>query len=256
MTRVKNTLKKGLSLIICTALVVCALPFAFSTEVSAQDNTYIRIADPSTMDDWKNIFSHDNPTTEYAGGIWTDKSVFTDDSAFDGKVTMQDENNNFLVALSAIASDMSITGYSQVPTDTFFVIDVSRSMGANVQSGDNNNDVIDELVTAANAAIGKLMSENNYNRVGVVLYSGTYSPDVKADASNAMVMLPLGRYEQTEGVYLEKDTMIFKVGETTRSAESIKVNEDVTSGGKAVEIKEREVFGGTFTQGGDRKSVV
>lgn len=250
MTRTKNILKKGLSLLICTALIVCALPFAFSTEVSAQDSAYIRIADPSTMDDWKNIFSHDNPTTEYAGGIWTDKSVFTDDSAFGGKVTMQDENNNFLVALSAIGSDISITGYSQVPTDTIFVIDVSRSMGENVQSGDNNNNAVDELITATNKAIDRLMAENNYNRVGIVLYSGTYSPDVKADASNAMVMLPLSRYEQAQGAYLEKDNQLFEVGETMRSAESIKVNDDVTSGGNAVEIKEREVFGGTFTQSG------
>ena len=57
MTRTKNILKKGLSLLICTALIVCALPFAFFTEVSAQDSAYIRIADPSTIDDWKNIFS-------------------------------------------------------------------------------------------------------------------------------------------------------------------------------------------------------
>ena len=250
MTRRKKTLKKGLNLTVCLLLLVSMMPFARSSSVAATELADTRVADPSTLDGWKDIFSLENPTTEYAGAIWTDKSVLTDDEVFSGAVKMQNEESNFLVALSAIASDQSITGYSQVPTDTIFVLDVSRSMGADVQPGDKNNNAVDELIKATNEAITQLMSANNNNRVGVVLYSGTYSTDVAADATNAMVLLPLGRYEHEDNAFLIKDNHIFTVGTLMRTAESIKVNASVTSSGEVVEQKEREIFGGTFTQGG------
>jgi len=250
MTAKKDIMKKALSLLLCCALCVCILPFVQLKETYATGQTDTRIVDPSTMDGWKNIFSRENMTTEYAGGIWTDKSVFISAEDFGGAIAMQNDKENFLVALSAIASEQSVTGYSQIPTDTVFVLDVSRSMGENVQDGDNNNNAVAELVDATNKAMATLLSANNNNRVGVVLYSGTYSPDVHADASNAMVLLPLGRYEQENNAFLEKDNHIFKVGEILRTAESIRVNASVTSEGSEVQQREREVFGGAFIQGG------
>jgi len=250
MTTRKDKLKRGLSLLLCVLLCVGLLPFALSEKVHATENSDTRIVDPSTIDGWKTLFSSDNLTTEYAGGIWTDKSVFTSADTFGGKIQMQNDKENFLVALSALASEQSVTGYSHIPTDTVFVLDVSRSMGENVQPGDNNNNAVSDLVNAANQAMTELLSANNNNRVGVVLYSGTYSSDVHADASNSMTLLPLGRYEEETNTFLEKDNHIFYVGTTMRTAESIKVNDSVTSKGAAVEQKEREIFGGTFVQGG------
>ncbi len=250
MSSKKDFIKKLLSLVISCALCVGVFPFAVANVACATPQSYARIADPSTMDGWKTVFSSENLTTEYAGGIWTDKSVFVSDDDFGGLVKMENDKENFLVALSAIASDQSVTGYSQIPTDTVFVLDVSRSMGENVQDGDRNNNAVAELVAATNNAMAKLLAANKNNRVGIVLYSGTYSSDVYADASNALVLLPLGRYEQENNIFLEKDNHIFRVGETLRTAESIKVNASVTSEGVTVEEKEREIFGGTFIQGG------
>ena len=89
-----------------------------------------------------------------------------------------DDPNDFLISLSAIASTKTIVGYSTLPTDTMFILDVSGSMDS------GNRDV--RMVQAANKAIGDLLALNNYNRVGVVLYS-----------SNATLMMPLDRYTTT-----------------------------------------------------------
>ncbi|MBR3971764.1 MAG: hypothetical protein IKJ83_02630 [Ruminococcus sp.] len=250
MTIRKDTAKKYICLLLAALLLFSFIPMLSALKVSAEESNHTRVADPSTMDDWKRFFLSEIPSTENAGAIWTDKSVFTNTDDFGGLVSMQDEDNNFLVALSAIASSKSITGYSHVPTDTVFVLDVSRTMGENVRPGDNNNNAVSELVASVNKSIDRLLAENKHNRVGVVLYSGTYSPDVHADGESAMVLLPLGRYEQSEGVFLEKDNHIFKVGETLLTAESIRINSTVTSGGTPVEQKEREVYGGSFIQGG------
>ncbi len=249
MTERKNIFIKIMSTILCVVLVMTLVPFALFTGASASQ-VDTRVVDPSTMDGWKQIFLSDNTNTENAGRIWTDKSVFTDASAFTDTVQMENSRENFLVALSTIAASKSITGYSQVPTDTMFVLDVSRSMAANTQPGDNNNNAVQELVDSANAAITKLLDANNNNRVGVVLYSGTYSADKAADANNAILLLPLGRYEHAQGKFLAKDNHIFDMGEFHYTAESIKVNSQVTCGGETVQETEREVFGGTFVQGG------
>lgn len=50
------------------------------------------------------------------------KSVFTDDDAFSGTgIAMNGTNDSFLVALSAIASNTSVTGMSNAPTDTMLL---------------------------------------------------------------------------------------------------------------------------------------
>ncbi len=249
MTERRNIIIKTLSVILCVVLLLTFAPFALFTGVSAS-KADTRVVDPSTMDDWKQIFLSDNLNTENAGRIWTDKSVFTDASAFSDDVQMENSEKNFLVALSAISANKSITGYSQVPTDTMFVLDISRSMGGNIQAGDKNNNAIQELVDSTNEAMRKLLEANNNNRVGVVLYSGTYSADTHADADSAVVLLPLGRYEHAQGKFLVKDNHIFDVGDFNYSAESVKVNSQVICGGETVQEVEREVFGGSFTQGG------
>ncbi len=240
---------KIISIILAITMVILVTP-SITFGLNTTGDT--RVADPSTMNDWKAIFGESVGNTENAGAIWTDKSVFTSLSDFRAEgglssVTMQDENNNFLVALSAIASNKSITGYSHIPTDTILVLDISRSMG----TGYGNNDAIDDLITAANAAIKKLQGVNNYNRVGVVLYSGNYTSNTDADEGDAIVLLPLDRYSHNSDRYLVKGTKSFSVGNDYTTAESIEVNSNVknSSGGNAAQ-NEREVYGGTFIQGG------
>ena len=157
----KNIFRKALSLILCAALIMSYIPVIFvSTTMALNDTT--RKVDPSTMDAWKEFFGENVNSTKNAGRVWTDKSVFTDASAFPANtVKMLDSNNNFLVALSAISANKEIVGYSTIPTDTMLVLDVSGSMDGNA----------DTLVNATNNAIKTLLDTNKNNRVGVVLYS-------------------------------------------------------------------------------------
>jgi pilin isopeptide linkage protein len=107
-----------------------------------------------------------------------------------------DSNDAFLVALSAMATNMTVTGMSHVPTDTMLVLDVSASMGP----GQNN--VASELIKAANESIASLLSTNSHSRVGVVLYSGPTTQGGSATANDAVLILPLGRYKTQNDVYL------------------------------------------------------
>ena len=178
----RYTLKnRFVAMFLVLAMLASYLPgMVFTAEAADNAN---KAADPSTMNDWMDYFGPDKLSTEFAGGVWTDKSVFTDASQFSG-VTLNDEDN-FLVALSAIAANKQVEGQSQSPTDTMLVLDLSNSM--------DNIRAIPDMVAAANAAIHKLLNMNSYNRVGVVLYSGNSSQG-NASANTATVILPLGQY--------------------------------------------------------------
>lgn len=158
-----------ISILLCFVLLFNVLPIA-SLFVSAETSAdyYNRIVDANTMDSWKDYFPLESAngqplSTENAGGVWTDKSVFANTDAFPKSVTMIDDGKNFLTALSAIAANKEVVGYSTVPTDTILVLDVSGSM---------SSESVSQLVIAANNAIKSLQETNNNNRVGVVLYSG------------------------------------------------------------------------------------
>ncbi len=183
-----------LSLLLCVALLAAYLPTAsFAAEGTAVYDT--KVADPSTMDDWKNFFPIEGTIhTENAGGVWTDKSVFADDTAFRQYGITQDDPNSFLVALSAMASNMTVTGMSNTPTDTMLILDLSSSM-YNGYSRDPGT--VQTMLTSVNSTIKTLQNLNRHNRVGVVIYYG--GPDRnQSDASNSKVLLPLGRYSGTE----------------------------------------------------------
>ncbi len=189
MTKKTTLTNRLLSLLLCFALILAYVPATelFSIAADLDGN---RVVDPSTMDAWKDFLlpADGSLSTENAGGIWTNKSVFTNANAFAGTGITMDKTNSFLVALSAIASNKTVTGMSQVPTDTMLVLDVSASMNS------SNSDVAEELVLAANQTIKSLLDMNDSNRVGVVLYSGNTETNGPAPESTAMVLLPLGRY--------------------------------------------------------------
>ncbi len=191
--------------VVLTAIPLLTVPFT----VAAEDH---RVADPSTMDDWKQFFGRDVLSTHNVGGVWTDKSVFTDADAFDGTgITMSHtDNESFLVALSAIASNKTIAGHDHVPTDTVFAVDVSADAAATVS-----------LVAAVNASITTLLEANVYNRVGVVVY-----------ADESAVLLPLGRYTAEDGVFLHCADGTVAVPDTTCAQEiTTTFGHSVTIGG-------------------------
>ena len=182
--------KRILSILICIALVIGYLP---TMALAAASDSSNRVADPSTMDGWRDLFLPDLLTTNDAGAVWTDKSVFADAAAFDGTGITKNKEDSFLVALSAMASNMSVTGVANVPTDTVVILDLSSSM----YSGSTRDPkTVQTMLAAVNSSIEKLQALNENNRVGVVVYYGGVDRN-QSDANNSMVLLPLDRYSGT-----------------------------------------------------------
>lgn len=241
MTEIKKISKKTLAIILAVLVVMVSLPLML-IPILAADNDELRVVDPSTFNSWQELFPADN--TDQAGRVWTDKSVFTNPNGLGNLVdangnnydlTMKDDKHNFLVALSALASNKSIIGYSYTPTDTMLVLDVSASMG--------NSGYVDELVASANAAIDSLLNLNRHNRVGIVLYSGN-SQQGDSSGSTATLLLPLDRYTapkygQNSGKYI------------IQSGNSVKVNSDVkNANNQTMPTTSKNVAGGTYIQNG------
>ncbi len=232
--------RKTFSIFLSIIMILSMFPLSAIT-ASAAPGKISTVADLSTMDDWRHLFfPNGNISTENAGGVWMDKSVFTDTDAFTGTGISMNGDNRFLVALSAIASNRSITGTSQVPTDSMLVLDVSGSMGR----GSGNNNVAEDLVEAANESIATLLNASAYNRVGVVLYSGPRNQGGAASANDAVLVLPLGRYTTgADGEYLSYGD---------GSSETVSLDRDVRYENTTTAPTERSktVVGATYIQKG------
>ncbi len=235
---------KVLSVFLCVVLMLSYIPFSALAAPAVSD--YVRTADASTMDGWKTVFKLDGLLdTENAGGVWTDKSVFTKNGIAETGSTsvfnalgISPSDENFIVALSALASNMTISGQSSVPTDTILALDISGSMN------DDNNNVAAQLVTATNTTVKALLDANKNNRVGVVLYSGPSSQG-SSDGDDATVALPLGRYttSDTEGRFFNYNSGY---------NESISLNNNVFIEGTSNKptSTSKTVVGGTYIQNG------
>lgn len=266
-----NLFKRIFAVILVAATLVAYLPGIFDFSASAAaTSAYTKVADPHTMDNWHNLFGSNKDTTEFSGAVYFDKSVFTDVSSFvdahndhivssNKKIAESSINemepDSFLVALSAIASNKSIVGYSTVPTDTMLVLDVSGSM----RNAQGQNYAADELADAANLAITELLALNKHNRVGVVLYSGDAS-------SSAKVLLPLGRYtvsatdtiDNNDTATTEDDTVVglYLKHSGSGNNEYISLNTDRNTGvydeytSTALSSNNKQVVGSTFIQNG------
>lgn len=170
-----------IAMVLSLVLIISAMPslglFAKVSAATINRGIISTVADANTMESWKDVFNPTNISTEHAGGVWTDKSVIMADNianAFGNISGLEAGANNFLVALSALAANSVIVGQGSTPTDTIFVLDISGSM---------TDTDLRSMVAAANDAIHTLLTANEKNRVGVVLY-----------ASSSSVLLPLDRY--------------------------------------------------------------
>ncbi|MBQ7095702.1 MAG: hypothetical protein IJN80_04580 [Clostridia bacterium] len=203
MTKKINLSTRIMSILLCFILLFSSLP-AWSVAAASPDNT---VVDPHTLDQWKLYFGvkENDPdnvelSTEYAGSVWTDKSVFDPEEIpqqlLDAKYNQQsfplsDRGDNFLVALSAMASNKQIKGYSTLPTDTVFILDLSSSMR---YTDDRGGSALDELAASANTAISSLLALNKNNRVAVVLYAGNTNKSFSAADGITRVLMPLDSY--------------------------------------------------------------
>ncbi len=228
----KKFSKSVISILLCVALVMTCLPFSIAAATTANAITDSRVVDAQTLNYYENLFYNGTGAidTYSAGAVWTDKSVVTDPSLIHSDVTMRDKENNFIVALSAIASNKEIVGYSAIPTDTMFVLDASSSM--------SDND-IEDVAVATNEAIKKLNGVGNHNRIGVVVYDG-----------DATMLLPLDRYTpNAQGDYIVyeegRGNGYFNSGDSAISiADGVKNSDGTTVSGSV------EKGSGTYTQGG------
>lgn len=242
------------------ALVLTSVPNMFWTTAHAANKsgdagTDTRVADGTTLDGWKEYFGESDSkfTTQYAGHVWTDKSVTTDATKFSYATELADsgdkiafngdDQNNFLVALSAMASSKSITGQDNKPTDTMIVLDMSSSMYKN--STDRIPGPVTQMIESVNETIKKLQELNVNNRVGVTVYYG--GPDLnQAPKDSYQVWLPLDRYKHAKNQFLVAKTSSGKLA-------SAGVNSKVkTESGKTVATTTRAttVTAGTYMQQG------
>lgn len=258
----RNGLQKVLSVLLCFAMVIVWLPGSVFTVEAVSEAA--RVTDPHTLDQWKLYFGPrtGDPngvtlSTEYAGGVWTDKSVFPMEAdkipdqlkdasytstASTTSININDTGDNFLVSLSAMASNKEITGYATIPTDTVLILDMSSSMRYNDDGGQS---AIDELVASANKAITELQELNKNNRVAVVLYAGNVNQSFSAADGTTQVILPLDTYTAaTAGTYLQ-------AVDVNRNANwGLKVANGVTNAAGTAVSGSKNTATGTFMQDG------
>ncbi len=179
--------KRGFKKLI-TGMIAAAIAVVLCVTMIPQDALAAMqtSADQDTSTTWQddNFLGHEY-STEFAGRVWSDKSV----SVIDGSKT------DFEVKYSTLATSKSVTGQTQAPLDVVFVIDISGSM-ANNNSGmpEDENDRNDDddytrmyyTVEAVNDSIEAIMAMNEHTRVGVVFFSTT-----------ATTVLPLGHYNKS-----------------------------------------------------------
>ena len=235
-----------LSAFLACVILFCALPFT-----AAADSTSTSLADNKTLSDYTTWFPSDS--SRYAGGVFVDKSVYTATEAksdpyfndIKNSLSFANDNfgnENFMVALSALGSNSEVYGYSYTPTDTMIVLDASTSMG----TGDAASSALDDMVAGANDAAKRLLSLNNYNRVGIVVYNGS-----------ASVLLPLDRYTSTaaSGDILRFERSVKSGSGSWRDPYVYENRIYIASGlkdGQSNTVNTRYIaqFNGTYTQGG------
>ena len=213
-------------------LVICLCVFLFTDTASVfaaqTKGTTGHTADDDTRGTYTtylNDKTSDELTTEFSGRVWADKTVTTADQTFSGDVgtAIVQNDSDFLVTYSALATTQSITGEAQSPVDVVFVVDFSGSMISNGM--ENRQSRLANLLDALNSSIKTLMEANEYNRVAVVCYSG--KPDESVSASR--VLLPLKHYSSSQ-TYFSIDNRT-----ATTSATTVSWNIDGESGNHTVQ---------------------
>lgn len=224
-------LKRLCSLVLTIAMVLAMLPISNLITKASEPDT--RVADPSTKDSYKEVFGIESDTisTENAGRVWTDKSVFTEiPEEFKG-LSLKAGNESFLVSLSAMASTTSITGMATVPTDTMLILDLSSSMYG---GGDKTPTTVQTMVDAVNKTIQTLQKANKLNRVGVTIYFGGENLlNSTSTASSSKVLLPLNRYTHNNN---PDSNAFLKANVSSGKLTGIEVNSNVTIEGTTTAV--------------------
>lgn len=148
-------------------------------------------------------------STRYDGRVWVDKSVSKNKSVSFGENMSVDNNSDFLVTYSALATSTAVQG--DTPVDVVFVLDLSASMcwGTRAQTVTSEEDSrIRAMVDALNENIAVLAGAGSENRIGVAVFNGT-----------GRVLMPLTKVSDFEtienGQYFSLKEFDEKNGEAT-----------------------------------------
>lgn len=211
--------------------------FTGSSRAATIDDDSAYAADGDTRGTYTNVLG-DNSSTRYDGRVWTDKTVSTEDVSFDGIDETIQNDSDFLVTYSALATSTQVSGESTVPTDVVFIVDLSGSMSNGDSGMDDGRSRIAHVVDALNEAIETLMASNPQSRVAVVGYSST-----------ATTLLPLDHYTKQSNRWGEEYDFFSLNRDTPSNSYADLTVHAVNSRGQNVN-EEEEVSGGTNVQMG------
>lgn len=231
-----------LAFVLAAALVAQVLTqAAVSNRALAAETT--PIADANTTNGYRDSLG-DGSSTRYAGRVWTDKTVYTEDATFqsdDGSqnYTIPKGDSDFLVAYSALATSQAISGETKVPVDVVLVIDHSNSMDENLTDPtgiwDNPPSRLEATIDAVNTSIKQIMDSNPNSRVAVVTYD-----------NHANILLPLDHYTTTGTDYIEMDSSWYPIIGTVPNPDRLQTISGVrNSAGQSVNRSVERDSGGT-----------
>ena len=182
----RRTLTHALLALFAAAVVALAAAPAARAETTGVS----KLVDPNTSARWEEVFGTGSGTvsTENAGRIWADKSVYAsadDARAADLPVKIDVDDHSFIVGLSTLASAVSVRQEGGPAHDVVFVVSTNRLLEDITYGG---RPQADYLVDALNQAIARLMAESGDGatptRVAVIGYD-----------SKVTTLMPLGTYE-------------------------------------------------------------
>ena len=137
-----------------------------------------RVADADTRNSYmENLGGADSTLLD--GRIWSDKSVSTESLTFTGDAgSIAVENDaDFLVTYSALATSTQLIQETTAPVDIVFILDFSASMAwGQYENGagtvtDQAGSRVQAMVDAVNNAIGALVAADPRSRVGIVCFN-------------------------------------------------------------------------------------
>lgn len=208
----------ALALTSCALAFLHAAPAQAATPSSTQAITGIeKVSDPDTSGGWRDALASggdsDTYSTDQAGRVWVDKSVWATDNdlaqAGMDDLTLNDPENDFMVGISAIASAASIRQESDTAHDVVFVVSLNRML-ADMSYADQAHAAY--LVSALNEAIGRVLAQGGG--------AGEARAAVVGYAANAAVLMPLASYDPaSDGTYLayDPDAATIRVTATVRN---------------------------------------
>ncbi|MDB7988942.1 Spy0128 family protein [Faecalicoccus pleomorphus] len=198
-----------------------------SNIVYASENT----ADPSTAMNYQETYNQGS--TQYAGRIWTDKSVSTSVQYGNTELKVDKEKEDFLVTFSALSSAQTIKSQTASPIDVVFVLDFSASMtwgvdSQKVSNPDGSDSRIKYLVDSLNNTIDTLVNANENNRIGIVTFNRvgqvfmdlTSAKEIKAKNIKNKNYLELVNFSGTNGQDDGQSTVENHINNDSRKTDS------------------------------------